>query len=143
MGKSKSKRAIKASRYQAVSAGAVITVGLVLTALSLTHLSHGIELVTHAPAWEAWLMAIGIDLGFIALEMTQLVKAKESTIRAIRKYVQPSITGTLIGSAVMNAFAFGVLATGYMMVPAVAFGLAIPLLIFAMFKVGAKMWLDR
>ena len=43
----------------------------------------------------------------------------------------------------MNAFAFSALTTGYMMVPAIAFGLAIPLLIFAMFKVGAKMWLDR
>jgi hypothetical protein len=29
-------------------------VGVTLVALSLSHLAHGIELVTGAPAWEAW-----------------------------------------------------------------------------------------
>jgi len=50
--------------------------GLVLTALSLPHLAHGIELVTGAPAWESWLMAIGIDLGFLAPEIGQLCAAR-------------------------------------------------------------------
>jgi hypothetical protein len=48
------------------------TVAVVLVALSLSHLAQGIHLVTKAPLWEAWAMAVGIDLGFLALEIAQL-----------------------------------------------------------------------
>ena len=56
----------RSQRRQQWSAVTVALVAVVLTALSLSHLAHGIELVTRAPAWEAWSMAIGIDLGFVA-----------------------------------------------------------------------------
>lgn len=143
VGKAKSKRAIKVSRAQALAATGVMSVALVLTGLSLTHLSHGIELVTKAPSWEAWSMAVGIDLGFIVLELAQLVPMQDKTRNKIRSYIKCSIVGTLVGSALMNAFAFGMVAVGWMLIPAVALGLAIPALIYAMTRVGAQMWLDR
>ena len=46
-------------RRQQVAAAAVAFVGVVLTVLSLSHLAHGIALVTSAPLWEAWAMAVG------------------------------------------------------------------------------------
>lgn len=143
VGKAKSKRAIKVSRAQALAATGVMSVALVLTGLSLTHLSHGIELVTHAPSWEAWSMALGVDLGFIALELAQLVPMQDKTRNKIKGYMKWGIIGTLVFSAVLNSIAFGKLAEGWMMYPAVIFGLAIPGLIFIMTKVGAQMWLDR
>lgn len=143
VGKPKSKRAIKVSRTQALAAVGVMSVALVLTGLSLTHLSHGIELVTKAPVWESWAMAVGVDLGFIALELAQLVQMKDQTRKKIAGYMKYGIVGTLIFSAALNATAFGMMATGWMVYPAVAFGLAIPGLIFIMFKVGAQLWLDR
>src|SRR5262245_26594644 len=59
-------------RQQAIAGTAIGAVALILTGLSLTHLSHGITIVTGAPAWESWAMAIGIDLGFVALEFANI-----------------------------------------------------------------------
>jgi hypothetical protein len=114
------------------AAVAVATVGVALTALSLAHLAHGIELVTKAPAWESWLMAIGIDLGFLALEIGQLCAATPSVRAEISRFTAPAIIGTLVASAAMNAMAFGAQADGWMVYPAVGLGLAIPALIYAL-----------
>lgn len=143
VGKTKSKRAIKVGRAQALAAIGVMLVGVVLTGLSLTHLSYGVQLLTNGPAWEAWAMAIGIDLGFIALEVAQLVPMKDSTWKKIKGYVKHGIVWTVVGSALLNAMAFGMSANGWMLYPAVVFGLAIPGLILVNFKVGAQLWLDR
>jgi len=138
-----SKKAIKASKRQAMGAVAVGTVALTLTGLSLTHLSHGIELVTHAPQWESWAMAVGVDLGFVSLELAKLAVVKDSVMKKVDRFINPTIMGTLVGSALMNAFAFGSQATGYMLAPAIAFGLAIPAMIYAMTRVGATMWIEK
>jgi hypothetical protein len=65
-------RVTRALRRQAGTAIGIGAVAVTLTALSLSHLAHGIGIVTHAEIWEAWAMAIGIDLGFVALELSQL-----------------------------------------------------------------------
>jgi len=70
-----------------------------LTALSLSHLSHGIEIVTGAQSWESWAMAVGIDLGFVALELAQIATVAERVRKQIGKYARPAILGTLVGSA--------------------------------------------
>jgi hypothetical protein len=119
-----------------VAAAAVAFVGVVLTVLSLSHLAHGIQLVTSAPSWEAWVMAIGIDLGFIALEIAQLCAVTPAVRKEISKYTVPAIVGTLAASAVMNALAFGAQATGWMLYPAVGLGIAIPALIYALSRVA-------
>lgn len=139
----RARQSVRISRRQAFGAAAVGTVALALTALSLTHLSAGIQIVTHSPAWEAWSMAVGIDLGFVALELAQLTTVNDKVARDIRRFVRPAITGTLIGSAALNAFAFGAAATGWMVYPAVVLGVAIPALIYAMTRVGAAMWMGR
>ncbi len=133
---------VRRMRRQAMAGAAVGFVALTLTALSLTHLAAGIKIVTQAPTWEAWAMAVGIDLGFVVLEMAQIV-ANEKLRRAMAKWAGPAIVGTLIGSAVLNAFAFGAQATGLMIVPAVILGLAIPALIYALTRIGAAMLLDK
>jgi hypothetical protein len=134
-------RPARRDRRQALAGAGVALVAGSLVALSLTHLAHGIEVVTAAPKWEAWSMAVGIDLGFVALEMAQLTAATDAVRRAIEAYVRPAIVGTLAGSAALNAFAFGSAAPGWMLYPAVAIGLAIPALVYALTKIGAVMML--
>ena len=113
-----------------------------LTALSLNHLATGIEIIAHASGWEAMALAVGVDLGFVALELSQLAIG-DKLRRQVGKYAKPAIIGTLVGSAAMNAFAFAAQANGYcMLAAAVTLGVAIPGLIFAMTKVGALMWID-
>lgn len=137
------KQAVRMSNQQVLSAGAAGIVAIALTALSLTHLSHGIEMVTHAPVWESWLMAFGIDAGFVVIEFCLLCPMSDKTARAIKSYATWAIGGTLVGSAALNALAFGAQAEGYMLYPAVIFGLAVPALIYAMTRIGATIWMGR
>lgn len=132
----------KRMRRQALSAVGIGGVAVSLTALSLSHLAHGITIVTDAPGWEAWAMAGGIDLGFIALELAQLSAATDKVAKQISKFTKPAIVGTLIGSAAMNAFAFAAQAKGYMIAPAVVMGVAIPALIYALTRIGAALYID-
>lgn len=130
-------------RQQALAGTAICTVALTLTGLSLTHLSHGIEIVTHAPAWECWAMALGIDTGFVALEVANMAAATDKTRKLIGRWTVPAILGTLAASAGLNALAFAWQADGWMQLPAAALGIAIPALVYALTRVGASMWLEQ
>jgi hypothetical protein len=92
-------------------------VAVTLTGLSLSHLAHGVEIVTGSSAWESWAMAVGVDLGFVALEVSQLAIG-EKVRRQVSRYARPAILGTLAGSAAMNAFAFAAQASGPVMMAA-------------------------
>jgi hypothetical protein len=61
----------------------------------------------------------------------------------VARYVKPSIVGTLAGSAIMNAFAFAANADGAIMIGAgIVFGVCIPLLVYALTRIGATLYLD-
>ena len=62
-------------------------------------------------------MAVGIGLGFIALEGAQLCAATLAATKAIGRWSKPAIVGTLVASAVMNALAFGAQADGLLVLP--------------------------
>jgi hypothetical protein len=126
--------------------GVAVVIGLVaitLTALSLSHLAHGISLVTSAPPVQGWAMATGIDLGYISLELSMVMATSEHVRRMIGKFAKPAIVGTLAGSATMNAFAFASGAVGYPMIgAAVVLGVAIPAMVYALTRVGAALYID-
>ncbi|MCL7441040.1 hypothetical protein MWF94_25975 [Escherichia coli] len=60
------KRKLTRQRYTSYGTAGV---ALVLMGLSLSHLAAGIGALTHSDPAHAWAMAVGIDLGFIALEL--------------------------------------------------------------------------
>jgi len=128
----------KVQSTQNVAAARILAVGLVLVGLSLSHLAQGIELVTGSGPIGSWSMAIGIDLGFIALELAMLTAPIDLRAK-LNIYAGPAIIGTLAASALMNAFAFASHATGQMVYPAIALGCAIPALIFALTKTAATL----
>lgn len=119
-------------RRQRIAAGAVGCVAVILTGLSLSHLAAGIALVTNAPAIEAWALAIGVDVGFLALELAQLSAATPAVRRQIERFTAPAIVATLATSAVLNAFAFGSAAVGMMIYPAAVLGVAVPAMVYAL-----------
>jgi hypothetical protein len=86
-------------------------------------------------------MAIGIDLGFIVLELAVLVAPAHKRAAVVR-YAAPAIVGTLAASAAMNGFAFAAYASGFLIYPAIGLGLAILALIYALMKVAATLWFD-
>ena len=133
---------VKRMQRQGTAAVAIGAVAGTLVALSLSHLAHGIAIVTAAPEWESWAMAAGIDLGFVALEGAQVAASTERLRNQIAKFTRPAIVGTLTGSAAMNAFAFASQSSGWYIGAAVVLGLAIPALIYALTRIGAAMYID-
>lgn len=129
-------------RRQGAAAIAIGAVATTLTALSLSHLAHGISIVTGAPGWEAWAMAVGVDVAMIGSEMTMLTTATESVRAKIRRWANGVVIGTLAGSAIMNAFAFSALASGWLLAPAIVMGLAIPALIYCLTRICATLYID-
>jgi hypothetical protein len=119
-----------------------MSVALALLGLSLSHLASGVAIVTGSSDRDGWLMAIGIDLGFVALELAMLV-APAAARPAVARYAAPAIVGTLATSAAMNAFAFASHAEGFMIYPAAGLGFAIPALIYALTRAGAAIYLEK
>jgi hypothetical protein len=138
----KSARFAKAMKRQAAAAIAVGGVAATLTALSLTHLAHGVQIVTNCPEWEGWAMGAVTDLGFVGLEIAQVVCATEKVRTEIKQWAPKAVSGMLVGSAAANAFAFASGAVGWMVAPAVAAGLAIPAFLYALTRVGTAMYVD-
>ena len=131
----------RARKHEVLGSVFLGVVAIALMALSLTHLAHGITIITGCPQWEAWALAIGIDLGFIAFEVRKIT-ASEAKLREIGRALNAAIVGTLAGSAVLNALAFGSNASGLFLPLAVAFGLCIPALIYCCTRFGTATWLD-
>ena len=134
-----SKAAKREARRQAIVTSAVAGVALTLTGLSLTHLTSGIAKVTGGSSLESAAMAIGIDLGFVALEIAQVIRLPDATAKTVRRFAHPATLGTLAASAALNAFGFADHAAGYMIYPAIALGCAIPALIYALTRVAMAM----
>jgi hypothetical protein len=126
----------------AVAAVGVLAVALALLVQSLSHLASGVAIVTACGERDGWLMVIGIDVGFVALELAPLV-APAATRPAMARYAQPAIIGTLVTSAAMNAFAFVSHVEGLMIFPAIGLGFAVPALVYALTKTGAIMFFAR
>lgn len=134
------RKRLSRQRLAAVGLGGV---AVALTALSLSHLAHGVQMVTGSLAWEAWAMAVGIDLGFVALELGQIAVTTETLRKQVARYSKPAIIGTLAGSAVMNAFAFAAPASGWCMTSAaIVLGVAIPALVYCLTRIGACLYID-
>jgi len=141
--RSLNRKAAKKLQRQSKAAIGIGFVAATLTALSLSHLAHGIEIVCGAASWEGWAMAIGIDCGFIGLELATIASATEHVRRSVSKFSKPAIVGTLVLSALMNAFAFAEHTVGIpLTTAAVMIGLAIPALIYALTRVGAALYID-
>lgn len=134
------KRKLTRQRYTSYGTAGV---ALVLMGLSLSHLAAGIGALTHSDPAHAWAMAVGIDLGFIALELGQLCTTTESLRKAIMTWAGPTIIGTLIVSACMNAYAFASVATGWPVIAsACILVLSIPMLIYVLTRVSVALWVD-
>lgn len=136
-------RHVRAARRQTAVAAAAGLVAATLTALSLSHLAHGIALMTGCPGWESWAMAAGVDLGFITLELLMVTAVTEAVRKRVGRHARPAILGTLAGSALMNALAFAFQTGGYMVYPAAALGLVIPALIYLITRAATTAYLSR
>jgi len=136
------KASAKEIQAQMWSAGALGGIAAVITGLSLSHLAHGITIVSGTDGWQSWAMAVGIDLGMIVTEIATLT-AGERVRRETRWYAMAMIAGTLTLSAAMNAFGFASQASMLpFQIAGVVFGLAVPAAIYVLMRQAAAHYLD-
>jgi hypothetical protein len=79
------------------AAGGVMLVALALLGLSLSRLATGVAIVTGLSERDGWLMAIGIDLGFVALDSPCLWHRPRS---GLRWHAMPRLTSSMIYLAI-------------------------------------------
>jgi hypothetical protein len=115
---------------------ASLSVTVVLLALSLVHLSTGIEMITHCHRWEAVALALGVDAAMVCCEAALLVSGV-AVLKVIKSWASSTILATVVASAGLNSLAFAQTAEGFMMYAAIAAGCAVPALIFSLTKIAA------
>src|SRR5260370_30976066 len=66
-----SSRMLRRVRLQHWSAVLLGVVAAAMTTVSLSHIAGGVEHITHGavPEWQAWGVAIGLDINYVSMEM--------------------------------------------------------------------------
>jgi hypothetical protein len=75
------------------------------------------------------------------MEIAQLCTVSAEVRQSVIRFLGPTIVGTLIASAVMNAFSFSSAVTGPMIYAAITLGAAIPALIYVLTRASVMLWL--
>ena len=114
------------------------TVAIALMALSVTHLTESIALLTGSHWALAGLLAIGIDAGMLCAEAAMLLSQDKEARRWATGYVWVSGAASML----LNAYAFALHAPQGMAWAAVMLGVLIPGLVLVLGKVGGKLWLE-
>ncbi len=128
---------------QRICSYGVGTISLVLMGLSLSHLAGGIQLLTGCGTYAAWAMAMGIDLGFISLELSQLCAVSPALRATVTRFAGPAVKVTLAVSALINAYQFAAGSPNQIFgVAAAMLGVSIPALIYVLTRVFVAMWID-
>jgi hypothetical protein len=117
-------------------AAASLTVTAVLLALSLVHLSTGIQVVTRCQFWEAACLALAVDSAMVCCEAALLVSGV-AALKAIKRWAHGTIVCTVVASAGLNSLAFAQTAEGVWVFAAIAAGCAVPALIFSLTRIAA------
>jgi hypothetical protein len=112
-----------------VSGGAIGTIAVGATALSLSDLAESVQAVAHCASWKAYALAVALDANFIATEAFSLF-ATAAVARATARATLTTKVITLFMSAVANSYAMAHDAAGLVMqVACVIAGCSVPALI--------------
>jgi hypothetical protein len=139
----RSTRVTKAIRRQTMAAAGIGLVAVTLIGLSLKHQAHGVTIIADAPLWEGAAMAVGIEIGYVAMELSQILATTDKVRKQIAKFARPAILATMLGSALLNTYAFTEHAANYWTMGAgTLFGFAIPTLVYVLTRIGAPLYID-
>jgi hypothetical protein len=132
-------RRIKLQHWAAILLG---TVASAMTIVSLSHIAGGVEHITHGvvPEWQAWGVAIGLDINYIGMEMAGVVAAMQHVRDRLHKLTKIGIPAVMAFSMAMNALEFAAGATNaYELAAGIAMGVILPGLVFLAFRIAATL----
>jgi hypothetical protein len=130
-------RRIRLQHFSAVLLGVVAAA---MTTVSLSHIAGGVEHITHAavPGWQAWGVAIGLDVNYVAMEMAGVVTAMQHVRDRLHRLTRFGIPAVMGFSMALNALEFAAGATNtYELAAGIAMGVILPALVFLTFRVAA------
>jgi len=107
---------------------------------SLSHIAGGVEHLTHSaiPTWQAWGVAVGLDINYVGMEMAAVVAAMNHVRKRLHRLTRFGIPAVMGFSMSLNAYEFAAGATNMFEVAAgVAMGLILPALVFLAFRVAS------
>lgn len=111
-----------------------------MTTVSLEHTATGLDIITHGaiPTWEAWGVAVGIDINYVGMEFAGVVAAMQHVRERLHKFTKWGIPAVMSFSMAMNALGFAHGATNtYELVASVAAGIILPGLVWLAFRIAA------
>ena len=134
----KARAGLSGARKLALGVGAV---GTGLLALSVTHCTEAISLLTGAHWAAAGLMAIGIDAGMVVCEAAEL--AGRGKLAKGLNWAQVYVVAAVLLSVLLNAYAFGLHAADGMLWASWLLGAVIPGLVYCLGRVAGGLWLSE
>jgi len=119
----------------------IAAVNLTILAVSLEHLATGISAITHAPTWAGWALAIAIDVGMIAAEVSAI--ALGTVVPTAIAFAHRYVVATIGVSMILNVMAFwtpdGSLFQKGM---AILLGVAIPAGVWTLTRTAGQIWMN-
>jgi hypothetical protein len=137
-----SARMTRRLQLQHWSAALLGTVAAAMTTVSLSHIAGGVEHITHSaiPHWQAWGVAVGLDVNYVAMEMAGIVAAMQHVRDRLHKLTRIGIPAVMGFSMSLNALEFAAGATNaWELAAGVAMGVILPALVFLTFRVAATL----
>jgi hypothetical protein len=132
-------RRLKLQHGSALLLGAVAAA---MTTVSLSHIAGGVDHITHhaVPEWQAWGVAIGLDVNYVAMEMAGVVAAMQHVKDRLHRLTRWGIPAVMAFSMALNALEFAAGATNaWELAAGVAMGVILPALVFLTFRVAATL----
>jgi hypothetical protein len=132
-------RRLKLQHGTALLLGAVAAA---MTTVSLSHIAGGVTHITHAavPEWQAWGVAVGLDVNYVAMEMAGVVAAMQHVKDRLHRLTRYGIPAVMGFSMALNALEFAAGATNaYELAAGVAMGCILPALVFLAFRIAATL----
>jgi hypothetical protein len=135
-----SSRMVRRLKLQHGTALLLGVVAAAMTTVSLSHIAGGVTHITHAavPEWQAWGVAVGLDVNYVAMEMAGVVAAMQHVKDRLHRLTRWGIPAVMGFSMSLNALEFAAGATNvYELAAGVAMGVILPGLVFLAFRVAA------
>jgi len=135
-----SARMLRRIKLQHATAVLIGIVAAAMTTVSLSHIAGGVTHITHAavPEWQAWGVAIGLDVNYVAMEMAGVVAAMQHVRDRLHRLTRLGIPAVMGFSMSLNALEFAAGATNtYELAAGIAMGIILPALVFLTFRVAA------
>src|SRR5258708_13609472 len=132
-------RRVKLQHWSAVLLGVVAAA---MTTVSLSHIAGGVTHLTHAavPEWQAWGVAVGLDVNYVAMEMAGVVAPIQHVRDRLHRLTRLGIPAVMGFSMCLNALEFAAGATNvWELAAGIAMGVILPGLVFLTFRVAATL----